>query len=68
MEEILVDILVSKFPGKMFSTHGNTMKQTRNFMVFKKKMESGVEWEEKRKWVCFPLRTLSTLCPKSLWG
>lgn len=44
------------------------MKQTRNFMVFKKKMESGVEWEEKRKWVCFPLRTLSTLCPKSLWG
>jgi hypothetical protein len=39
VEEILVDILVFKFP-EMFSTHGNTMKQTRNFMVFKKKMES----------------------------
>lgn len=27
VEEILVDILVSKFPEKMFSTYGNTMKQ-----------------------------------------
>ena len=27
VEEILVDILVSEFPEKMFSTHGNTKKQ-----------------------------------------
>lgn len=46
-----MDILVFKFPEKIFSTHGNTMKQTNNFMVFREKM--GGKEKNYRKWVWF---------------
>jgi hypothetical protein len=67
-EEILVDILVFKFPEKMFSTNENTMKQTKIFMVFKEKMGRGGKKLKKVGLFPTPEPLLSTHCPKNFCG